>query len=282
MTHEKFKALFYGKQRVDFFQAIVNFYVLDELAHKIAPLKDAMLASRAKLYAEVTEHKQEFDAKLARAMFDYLALSTYGEARHGKAAIEKKKLSLRLQRELKKARLAFTNDNFPSKSFGGDRSYCLVEALKHDPKEFLPMLHAIFRGIRFPEYCGGKTWAKAAASAMLYFRFPAPVFIDHVVDLTHNGGLIWDKGVIFYHVNADVAERDLKRLLDYKQKHSLLLSTNNSLYEPVANVVERALTLGAIKAGKPVPLAVPVERRQDRLEPIVAEWGNEPMLPEKE
>lgn len=158
-------------------------------------------------YIRYTIFQREFKAfmaayagRFARNLFDYLTLAAAGEARH-----------------THQLRIGYSGGH-PS-----SRSEVWGKAIGYDPRQILPALERIFLVGKWGGGFGGKKWAAIAKAAEKYLMFQGSpvVFADHCVDLSHNGGLAFDKGFIFKQ--PDLTQ--YMKVLDAKRDGSLLGSS---------------------------------------------------------
>src|SRR5207244_2130819 len=72
-------------------------------------------------------------------------------------------------------------------------------ALAYDPRSLVPVLEYVFGTLKWRGSFGGDAWLKIVGACREYLTtlraFPL-VFADHIVDISHNGGLAWDKGYL--------------------------------------------------------------------------------------
>lgn len=149
-----------------------------------------MIQEASITHPEYKERKDEYTADLARTMFDYLAYITLQEAVHAKGVIWEPKQ--------------------------------VAPYVNRDPKQFLPVIKQLFE----EEDCwhdsfGGKPWANITKAAMLYFTMPPGAFFDHCVDLSHHGGLAFDKGVVWLQ-----PQDRYKSMLDAKRDDTVLFDVH--------------------------------------------------------
>lgn len=156
----------------------LSFYVLHDLKDRLEQWQTSgQRYSRAheKLYEDINEKLNMIVPKLARRYWEYIVLSCAGEARHASVATK-----------------------FYIKGLGrrGARATAALNAIAYNPWILLDQEVALFGKKWEGNGYGGVSWQKIAGAGKLYGTVPDAVFIDHVVDLTHNGGLFLDKGFI--------------------------------------------------------------------------------------
>lgn len=172
-----------------------------------APVAEACKALWPDAYPHVEtflRFKARYEQTLARNLFDYLTLACVGELRHHVSFVW-------------------------SAGRPCSRSEAYHQALTYDPRTILPVAALGFTRVNWSSAYGGPKWAKIAESAALYFKFRnyPVVFADHVVDLSHNGGIVFDKG---YLLNLGHPKSAYMAMLDRKREGSLLHWPGQTLY----------------------------------------------------
>jgi hypothetical protein len=219
------------------------------------------------LWGEFREFKREYEARLARNLFDYLVMACAGESRYDKYV----------------------------QAWGGvqrphNRAECWQGAIKFDPRTILPVIEQVFSkgSTKVGGGYGGKKWANIAKSAGYYFKFREfpVVFADHVVDLVHNGGLAWNKGYIMAMPN----EGRFMAMLERKKHASLLDWKGETITLPIEvwSMLERVRSLAPARVSYSVVDGETVETVVDGLkvtaklavvndpEVKLIKWGSEP------
>jgi len=152
--------------RRDMEAIISGLYVMEELNMLVDP--DAVPET---VWTQFLMDRKTYQTRLARNLFDYLAIAGMGEARHWKG-----------------------NNTIPT-----NRHEAWCYSLKYDPRSFLPVLSKLFHdGVWGHGSFGGSKWGLIADGAAFYFKYldKPLLFSDHVVDLSHNGGPAFNKGII--------------------------------------------------------------------------------------
>jgi len=198
---------------VDIYYVLTEFYTLQAIDVLAQP--DPFKRFQVAWARDFQAYKALFETRTARALFDYLALISWGEARHS---------------------WGYTTPAvwIPAVGPGGDRSAAYYRAARYDPADFLPKVHSLFNFDWTSRAYGGESWAKIARAAMLYGRIPDAVFIDHCADLRHNSALCFDKTTagIFAQGDCDLvtdllnykfASQPLKFLIVYAERASATL-----------------------------------------------------------
>lgn len=128
---------------------------------------------------------------LAQSIFDYICVTSLGEARHARN------------------KCADLTTNLPP---AASRHDIYKRAHLYEPKQFLPKLSVLFNEGEWDSAFGGKAWGKAVDYALQWMsgEITTAMFIDHCVWLQHNTGVIFNKSVIYYDGSKDV----FRELLD--------------------------------------------------------------------
>lgn len=242
------------KQRTEIVNAIVEFYLIEEILSKFP--SETFLMERKKisnLFIDLIFMRKELSEKLARALFDYLCLASLGEARHSNARGK-----------------GYYLGKFED---GNSREMVYEQAYKFAPSKFLPKLLLIFNTGNWSHSYGGLKWAKIVKAAMLYEKVSNQIFVDHIIDLAHNGGTAFDKNCVFVLTNRDV----LTRVLDTKFTCSGITNAikNNLNYVKITpQLKEIALRLGTkIFSVSEITCLASVETIELGF-PVPTNWGN--------
>lgn len=174
---------------------VPSFYVLEDLLVRFNP--EEASPSRLRLRNDVCETRKHFSNLLSGLLFDVIVKMSFGEARHGRD------------------RCGFV---IPEIDRTLDRREVYKLAEKFDPKTSLPKLRDLFLECWLQPY-GGSAWAIIAETAIKYWSLPHEIFIDHCVDLSHHGGLAFDKIETGFHVWH---KRRYLDILDCKRNGSIL------------------------------------------------------------
>jgi len=213
---------------VNIYYAVADFYALQALDASSRRKVDTFRRPHERWLQDFEDYSQRYASKFARALFDYLALACFGEARHC----------------WDKASLAI--EGLPE---GKSRRGAYEDARAYNPWLFLPKLEILFQRAEWEAYYGGPSWARIAQAAQLYGKLPDTVFIDHCVDLSHNGGLCFDKDETgIFRLGYFAGE--YRGLLDYKARkspESYLRKYSAKLSPPVWRLVYRAANLGLVE-----------------------------------
>lgn len=154
---------------------------------------------------------KEFNSRLARLLYDYTALVVAGEIRH---TIQE--ASHRLIDDEFFARETEWDVDHQTYDGGRDRIGCYQSINRYySADSILKAGRAIFGPlVDWSQRYGGEKWLAIAEAGLLYGKIPDTAFIDHCVDLSHNGSIYFDKkaGLLWLESNARYIE-----FLDYKR-----------------------------------------------------------------
>lgn len=205
--------------KADLISMVGGFYALETIGAYTHALASDPRPSAAKFAEQFETFRDDYRVRLGRMLFDYLCLAAWGESRHAQGG------GLRV------------------KGVESHRHDSYDQAIEHDPRQFLPALHRLFKDGKWSHSYGGAKWANIVSAAMMFFSMPRTVFIDHVVDLSHNCSLAFDKGMVVQSPNVGI----YKAMLDRKRDGSLFDAPTQVPYA-VAQLVTRAINLGIIPA----------------------------------
>lgn len=176
------------------------------------------------LWEATWQSRKNYTEWLARVFFDYLVLGCAAEARHGRF-------------KASRALTCLPNSN-------SDRTDVHADVIDYEPRSILYATHQLFSTGSWSSSFGGKAWARIAKAGMLYGHVSDVVFIDHVVDLSHNNGLFLDKGVIFTtHFDSYL----YLRALDAKRHGSIFDMEYRAAYKFVKEYAGMIWRLGIFK-----------------------------------
>lgn len=199
---------------------VPSFYVMEDLLMRFSPLEASH--ARLRLKNDICEARQNYNRVLANLLFDVIVKMCFGEARH---AHDRCGIII------------------PEISQSMDRKAIYAFAEQFDPKASLPKLRDLFLECWLQPY-GGSTWAIIVETAIKYWSLPPEIFVDHCVDLSHHGGLAFDKpesGVHVWH------KRKYMDILDCKRNGSILDIDNTlPVFHFVRTMLERANNLKII------------------------------------
>jgi hypothetical protein len=180
------------REPISLLVATSGFYLLQALKQEVVGSSSLAVLRHRQALADLSA---QYTEKLALAMRDYLTFACFGEARHAPAECE---AYLRVLHH------------------ASSRREAAVVAVRYDWRTILEETESLFGDYQWSAGYGGRRWATIAQVGQLFGKVPDEVFVDHTVDLTHNGGLAFDKKDygILYLDPEDVKE--YKELLDLK------------------------------------------------------------------
>jgi hypothetical protein len=248
-----------GKRR-DMHAATCGVYVLEEMYVALELLersqegevtrRDLDFMRRESFKGRLRVFRRAYAERLARNLFDFCVMASYGEARH-------------------------RDGHYYAMGEGSaqGRSAAYLKATKYDPKYLIPLLERMFCWVSWGGTdntgYGGPRWGNIAITAGRYYDLlENPVlFVDHCVDLVHNGGMAFNKGHIITNPSD---QHEYMAMLDEKRNGSLLKWKGHNLpmAPEVMSLVIEAWGLGIIE--KPLAEIVPVD---EPLVPTIA-WGD--------
>jgi len=182
--------------------AIVDLYYLDAVTCASAPFG---AYAKEKLLADAIQARDELAQGLADALYEYLWLIAWGEARHGRRYI--------------------TFPGWYYKEIVDDsRGPTYQQAAAFNPKSNLPLLANLFDQTNWDGGYGGKLWKKLVDATMLYHKLPPRIFVDHVIDICHNNGLAFDKSEVGLLIPfaLDFDTSSMRRFLNFKRDRDIL------------------------------------------------------------
>ena len=179
-------------QILDLPTAVAGFYVQDAVLTAIKNMKPTPRKIRMEdKINELTEIHKRYTDQLAGSLFDYIALASFGEARHAP-----------YMAKVYISQIVFKWDNHNDSQIVKARRASYRYALKFNPYTFLPVLTELFDDESWKDAYGGQKWATITSTGEMYGKIPNSVFIDRAVDLSHNGGSMFSKDVLFQYYNV--------------------------------------------------------------------------------
>lgn len=212
--------------RMDYMTAVHTFYVLQDLS-TLRIRGDSSTVRRAQrklLYDANTYLKETFAPRMARTLRDYLLMVSVGEARHAGENSE----------------AHYCISGIPSQ-----RGEAYKFGQIYEVNSLLNGLHIIFNEQKWINGYGGKSWGTLIEKAARYGIVSNSLFIDTAVNLTHNNGLCYDKGILVSN------GQDIIPFLDYRQHYDAILWGMNcllSIEEYVYDLLHAACNLRMIFA----------------------------------
>lgn len=165
-----------------------------------------------KLESDVQEYYAEFCELYAENIMNYLWAACMGEARHASDMCYEGIILKGLD--------------------GTDRSYVYNQAHKYAiNRENMDTMIAIYTQSWRDGY-GGESWLSIVEAMDMFLtgQFDAVSFIDHCIDLQHNGGSAFNKYAKSSTGFSSDGVNDIDDFLDYKFKHDILTSHTYEVY----------------------------------------------------
>lgn len=182
---------------------IMDFYYLEAMS----AFTDEKLGSKAgeKWREDVLRERADMAGQLALSFRNYLFVAGVGEMRHANN------------------RCKWWLAEVPP---GATRSEACSLSMLYDPGANFPVLVEGFRQHWPGGGYGGLKWADCMEAGAQYGVWSDVMFVDHAVDLEHNGGCVFDKGSAANLVRLSLTFQwpgvGMKSFLDIKRDHDLL------------------------------------------------------------
>ncbi len=161
-----------------------EFYILEALELKSKEL-DSFKKSHERFKMDLQAHKERFEKVFSIALRDYLVYACFGEARNSRGKCE------------------YFVPYIPSCC----RSSSANEARNYTPESIATVTQRLFNKCHWANGYGGESWGRIAEAIDLYDQLPTTAFIDHCIDLSHNGGTMFDKVCYsIFEVNGNYAD----------------------------------------------------------------------------
>ena len=263
---------------IDVGSLIRSFYTLESLNIYTTQCRYSV-HSHNKWENDVKELYNDFTAKLARLLYDYTVLVVAGEMRHCTA----------------RATHMVGCDFIKPRDWSRSRESAYTDATAYSSNSILRAGGTLFDEsiVQWQGGYGGDKWRIIAEAGLLYGKVSDLIFIDHCVDLTHNGSIYFDKEAGLLRLKTPI--KDYLRYLDFKREatpyeviQDFLEMDENFVYMPtkVTQLIKRGIVLGIIPDIKfyvePTPS---LEQNDVRLNwedengnpifPCAVEWGTE-------
>lgn len=144
---------------------------------------------------EFKYYKDIFIDQFEQAIYDYTVLAVGGEARHAKF------------------KASVYNPNFPCN--GKSRTVAMNKMVQYNPDDIVTNALYLFKNASWGNAYGGRLWEFIADSVAKRNEWGTKtIFIDHCIDLSHNGGCYFDKSD--YGIFWVSSGQDYKQFLDFK------------------------------------------------------------------
>ncbi len=185
-------------QRMNLNLATSTFYALEDIKSRKCPNNTNILYKRrvSEFQKEVSYFQEFIAKKMARTMFDYLALAAIGEARHAQH---------------------FSNSEIIIDPIPNERNEAYKLGTNFNPTNFLDELYDLFTNNQWEGGYGGNSWARICKRALKYSKISSICFVDSCIHICHNNGIVYSKGILIDPPNEEFIE-----FLDYKAEQSFL------------------------------------------------------------
>ena len=197
------------EEKASLLGSVFGFYALQEIEAGIQEKRargHREYLAEERFEQEFKEYANRYYEDMAKWLHDYFAIAALSEARH-----------LLTRTDVDQKAYITVHGNRLTDEFS--RSYTDTTGSYANPIQFLPILHGVFSDSWYwHEGYGGRSWQMIVEAVQSYYELPPTVFIDHVVDLSHNSGLAFDKDVLLYWGALGGQYLDL---LDIKSKGSI-------------------------------------------------------------
>lgn len=209
-----------------------------------------------KLSDDVNEAMDEMFPNLALRCFVYLYAACLGEARHSRESL---------------AANVWVPETLSMHRAGLYRVATNYRPTAHN----LNVLVEVFNQ-PWSSGFGGKAWKNIAESLVMYFNHPPAAFIDHIIDLEHNGGCVFNKTDArdTLHFEAEYPD-SFKNFLDYKFRYDILKQAPGYLCGHLfvtRNTRKLLNRYEIIFSKKPITW---VKSGLEKLDDYLVEWGDE-------
>ena len=203
---------FYQIQAVEVFMAMNGTFV---------PFKH----SHEKWMADFTQFKQEFYARLGRAIYDYTVLLCAGELRYAHSQADY---------------------GFEWYASHRDRSEIWYLCTRYSDREIIRAALIGFNPekVHWASSFGGEKWYNIAKAGNMYHKVPTEVFIDHCVDLSHNSSCYFDKGAEIFNLRSQSTYLEYLTKKRYAEDPTELFTLPKG--QRFMSLVMRARTLGLV------------------------------------
>lgn len=239
-------------KRIDIYQAVRLFYALQALKLKIsmAPKFNLFYRSHKKLWDDITEFQTKYEKNLATAIHDYTVIVVAGEMRHAHRHCSR-----------------YYTDFYTQSA---DREHVYQACLKYSPRDLLRAGEYIYSRSWDSGY-GGAKWALIAKGGLMYYTSTPMLFIDHMVDISHNNSIYFDKGA---NIMDYYAPESYLRFLNKKKFGEIDEILIYGLSKTYQNFVDRANVLFGFDIRLPWFDTSVVDQIVINYQPL--EWGNQP------
>lgn len=199
------------------FQLLKQYFSANQIANDF--YLSSMMAKDAvgsKLEARAAEIHRQVVREAAEVFAVYLTVAVAGELRHSRQTVSPTLGSTQDQLVRSCERRFGATENMRS-----DAQYVVTRLIEKEGLqtgiEFAELATAVFLLEWADKGYGGSAWAEIASTLHAYLNrdMSAEVFVDHVFDLKHNGGILFNKHSVFRSLSD---ERELRVQLDMKKR----------------------------------------------------------------
>jgi len=214
------------KNKMNLELAAATFYALEDIKSRKYPNGASRLQKNTidKLQDEVAYFQGFIAERMAKTMFDYLALASLGEARHAQENSQAQHIL----------------EDYAGKG----RSEIYHHSIDYDPVEFLQELRILFDDEDWNDGYGGSSWARVCKRALAYFDISPIRFVDSAINICHNNGIVYNKGMLIGTPREEFIE-----FLDFRSEQSFLdneFDYQLGIYGDCYKFIERAIKLNLI------------------------------------
>lgn len=196
---------------------VMDFYYAEAIASETKQARNWRAGE--KLVEDATILRDRLADYLAPALYNYLIVACYGEAEHS----------------------AYAAAGLYFKQSGNYR-----RALSFKPESMIETLRCIFETQQWEGGFGGKKWAHICEELTKVGTMPKVAWVDHLIDLEHNGGSAFDKEEEAHAANVDI-NTYMDPFLEFKAKKDILIDRPPALWLPlcreIVSLIERYYTV---------------------------------------
>ena len=220
-------------KRIQIGHVAAEFYTLEALKLMCSNNFEDFKQSHERFKSDLLDYKNRFESLVAIMLRDYITLASAGEARWSRSKCKEKFLG-----------------NYPH---GGSRDGVVPYVVMCNPKSISKVLVELY-GYGWRDGFGGTKWKRIAKAISFYGVLDNTAFIDHCIDLSHNGGSCFDKHQFKIFQLSGNYTCFLDRKTHAKDPHDLLRAVTEYGYQcgistNTFNLINRAESLGFISEG---------------------------------
>ncbi len=199
-------------------QLLNDFYLSDAMARA---------AKGSSLEAEAFKLQRDVQANVAELLATYLAIAITGEVRYYDNPYKTPKADAAMQ----KLRTSFNFTMSNQRDEMWNRSTGLKGHSLLEQAQYASLIGDVFEFGKWWGSMGGKLWADIARTLARYLskELPLVAFVDHVWDLRHNGGVLFNKHRIVHETSRGYGGRGIDQQLEIKKNVTGVTSLHNGL-----------------------------------------------------